>query len=222
MAITINSVKCPGCGADLPIEEGRTQIFCSYCGTKVIVTNENEHIYRHIDEAEIKKAETERIVELKKVEIEEKKLDAKQKAKKLKVLISLILGAIMLVCFGVGFIGDGSSGALTVGMVCAISLMFICLIKKEDDDTDADGKIKVPSGIDGYEKKSYVAIEAILKGAGFTNIQCIPLNDLTFGILKKPNMVDSITINGKEVIYGGKKFPSDASIIITYHSITGK
>ena len=56
MAIKLNSVKCPECGATLPIEEGRTQIFCSYCGTKVIVTNENEYLYRHIDEAEIKHA----------------------------------------------------------------------------------------------------------------------------------------------------------------------
>lgn len=56
MAIKFISVKCPECGASLPIEEGRKQVFCSYCGTKVMVTNENEYIYRHIDEADVKKS----------------------------------------------------------------------------------------------------------------------------------------------------------------------
>ena len=53
MAIKFTSVKCPECGATLPIEEGREQIFCSYCGSKIIMTNENEYIYRKVDEAEI-------------------------------------------------------------------------------------------------------------------------------------------------------------------------
>lgn len=64
MAIKFTSVKCPECGASLPIEEGRKQVFCSYCGTKVMVTNENEYIYRHIDEADVKKAETDRIIRM--------------------------------------------------------------------------------------------------------------------------------------------------------------
>lgn len=64
MAIKFISVKCPECGASLPIEEGRKQVFCSYCGTKVMVTNENEYIYRHIDEADVKKAETDRIIRM--------------------------------------------------------------------------------------------------------------------------------------------------------------
>ena len=56
MAVKFTSVKCPDCGAVLPIEEGRNQVFCSYCGSKIIMTNENEYVYRHIDEAEIKQA----------------------------------------------------------------------------------------------------------------------------------------------------------------------
>ena len=40
MAVKFTSVKCPECGANLPIEEGRERIFCSYCGTQIIMTNE--------------------------------------------------------------------------------------------------------------------------------------------------------------------------------------
>ena len=79
---------------------------------------------------------------------------------------------------------------------------------KEDDELDFGDKVKVPSGISGYESKSYSAIEAMFVSAGFTNVRCVPLNDLTMGLLKKPGMVHSITIRGKEITSGGKKFYS--------------
>ena len=37
MAVKFTSVKCPECGANLPIEEGREKMFCSYCGTQIIM-----------------------------------------------------------------------------------------------------------------------------------------------------------------------------------------
>lgn len=57
------SMKCPECGAILDIEEGRKECFCSYCGNKVLVQNENEktiNINKHItDDAEIVRANNE-------------------------------------------------------------------------------------------------------------------------------------------------------------------
>ena len=72
MAIKLNSIICPRCGANLSYEEGRTELFCSYCGTKIVVTNENEYIVRHIDEASIKQTEAETMLKLKELELEEK------------------------------------------------------------------------------------------------------------------------------------------------------
>ena len=54
MSINLISLKCPECKATLNIESDRKQAFCSYCGNKVLVHNENEHIYRHIDDAGVK------------------------------------------------------------------------------------------------------------------------------------------------------------------------
>ena len=214
MAVKFTSVKCPECGANLPIEEGRTQVFCSYCGTKVIVTNENEYIYRHIDEAEIKQAETDRIVELKRLEMVEKRLAHRQKVKKLKIIITIILGIIALISY--------SSGPSMVGVISLFIILYMWLLfdKKDDDDDDfdIDGKVRVPAGIDEYEKKSYKAIETMFRGAGFTNVSCIPLDDLTTGILKRPDMVESITINGNKVTSGGKKFSPHATVVVSYHS----
>ena len=95
MAVKFTSVKCPDCGAVLPIEEGRNQVFCSYCGSKIIMTNENEYVYRHIDEAEIKQAETERILKLKKMEMIEKKNEEAAKIKRIKIKLTIVFRNIV-------------------------------------------------------------------------------------------------------------------------------
>lgn len=216
MAIKINSVKCPSCGANLPIEEGRQQIFCSYCGTKVVVTNENEYIYRHIDEAEIKNAEANQIVQLKKLEIIERKRAEAAKVKRVKIIISILMGIV-----GVGLMVAGVGMGGLVGLLVLEGVMFIWMMgdeDKEDEDIDFGDKVKVPSAISDYESKNYVAIESMFRSAGFNNVKCIPLNDLTMGLLKKPGMVESITINGHSVTSGGKKYSPDAAVIISYHS----
>ncbi len=222
MAIRFVSVKCPECGAALDVEEGRKQIFCSYCGTKVLIENDNEYIYRNIDEARIKQAEVNRAVQLKKMEIIERKRAAAEKAKKTKVLLTavLVIGAVAFLGFGYG--GDGFNiGLAMAGMVCCYVLMFMWTDHnkdKDDDDLDFGDKVKVPSSISDYESKNYAAVEAMFSNAGFNNIKCIPLNDLSVGFLKKPGMVESITINGREVESGGKKYSPDAAVVISYHS----
>ena len=67
--IKFNAVKCPSCNANLSIEEGRTSIYCSYCGTQIILSNENEHIIRHIDETKIVESKNEKDIRLKELEI---------------------------------------------------------------------------------------------------------------------------------------------------------
>ena len=231
MAVKLISVKCPECGATLNIEEDREQAFCTYCGTKVLLHNENEHIYRHIDEAGVKQAETDRIVRMKQMELAEKKRAAAEKTKALKIKISLIMATVGILMMVIGYMGghasgDPDSGLYMLSMVGFFPLMgagYIWLFsKKNDDDDDMDfgDKAKVPSSITDYEKKNYSAIEAMFVSAGFTNVRCVALNDLTMGVLKKPGMVDSITINGREVTSGGKKYPKDAAVVISYHSLS--
>ena len=219
MAIKFTSVKCPECGASLPIEEGREKLFCSYCGVQIIMTNENEHIYRHIDEAKIKQAEVNQAVQLKKLEIIERKRAAAEKTKKIKIIISIVMGIVGIILM---LAGAGMAGL--VGLLVLEGVMFIWIMNdgNKDDEIDFGDKVKVPSGISDYEKKSYVAIEAMFKSAGFTDIKCVPLHDLTTGWIKKPDTVESITINGTEVASGGKKYSPDATVVISYHSFTGR
>ncbi len=72
MAISLVSFKCPQCGAVLSVDSTREFSFCEYCGTKVLLKNENEYIYRTIDEAGIRQAETDRIVKMRQLEMEER------------------------------------------------------------------------------------------------------------------------------------------------------
>ena len=99
MSIRFIAVKCPQCEADLSIEEGRPFAFCTYCGTKVIIKDENEHIYRNIDEARIKESETERIVRLRELELEEKEKTHERKTKMIAYGIALAFVLIgSLIC----------------------------------------------------------------------------------------------------------------------------
>ena len=124
MAVKIYSVKCPECNASLPIEEGRTQMFCSYCGSKIIVNNENEYIYRHIDEAELTQAETDRLVELKRLDMEEKQREKDEARRKNKVVLSIILGVVGVVCMGIAYIGD-EFGFFMPGLICLTILLYM-------------------------------------------------------------------------------------------------
>ena len=236
MAIKLVPVKCPECGAMLNIEENRTQAFCSYCGAKVLIHNENEFTYRHVDVAELERAETDRIVKLKQIEIAEKdKVDFKKSSKerlKLSVLL-FVAGALIMLVFGLldRFFGNGEEdsifaamamiGFMVIGFGSMLGLTaFLDMSKKPDNKdihTPSDGNLKLPDNISSYEYKSYTAIAALFESAGFTNVKCVALGDLFVGFIDKPGMVDSITING-ESMDTDKRYPKDAAIVISYHS----
>lgn len=71
MSLNVISLKCPECGATLNIEQGRQQAFCTYCGAKNFINNENEYVYRHIDEAAMQQSDNDRAVKMKQMEIED-------------------------------------------------------------------------------------------------------------------------------------------------------
>ena len=151
MGVNIISVRCPDCGAMMPIEEGRNQMYCSYCGSSIIITNDNEHIYRNVDEAkvklaeaEIKKAEAEKEIKLKKLEIIEKERESDKHVKKIKIIISIILGIVGIFQFFLG-----SEISLLAGMVSLTIIMYIWIFSaikdNNKDDLDLGDKAKVPS-----------------------------------------------------------------------------
>lgn len=223
MSVRFTSVKCPECGASLPIEEGRSQVFCSYCGTKILITNENEHIYRHVDEARIKQAETDRIIRMRELDLAEKSNRSRKTLTTIWLIVSLIL---LVIAIGIMFLaGDGGlDGFLFLFYVCGpiigggAYLVFKVLPEKENEKVAmSSGGIRFPQGLEPFSEKNYEAVLIALKNAGFGNITCINLHDLTFGIIQKPGKIDKITVDGKEITSSGKVYMPDAAITITYH-----
>ena len=228
MSVKLIAVKCPECGATLNIEEDRTQAFCTYCGTKVLVHNENEHIYRNIDEAGIARAKTERIVKEKQMEFAERRWIAQENRRKNRVKLALALGTIGVLMMIIGYMGGHASGdsdsglymLAMVGMLVLEAAAFVAMSGKDEEDSDSiySDTATLPDLAWNYERKDYKAVETVLRSAGFTNIRCVPLNDLSFGVLYKPGMVESLTINGKDNISATKRYSKDAQIVISYHS----
>ena len=214
MGLEVKTVKCPNCGASLSVEEGRKSIFCSYCGSKLQLHDSNEYTVNIRDEAEIKNAETNRIIQLKQLEKAEK--ENKWRASgKLIALAFLVVGVLMLI---IAYSGSYHMGLMLGGMICLVAAMLIWQ-KDENEFGFGDGdRIKIPDEVTDYEKKSYQTVEALLRGVGFTDVQSVGLGDLTIGVLKRPGRVESITINGKRLNSYGAKAPKDAHIIISYHS----
>lgn len=85
--------KCPHCGADLTVEEGRSTLFCQYCGSRVEIQNDNEIVYRVIDEASIAKADSVKTIKLKELSLREKAADkeSSRASIKLSVLAALLI-----------------------------------------------------------------------------------------------------------------------------------
>ncbi len=234
MAIKILSVKCPDCGATLDFKEGRTQIFCSYCGARVLLHNENEYIYRYVDEAEVKKAETEakkasvqENIALKKLEyMENVRNDEKVVDKEMRrVGIALIVIGIIAMFYFYAF--DGALHFLsTAGFVIAIVGGIIysgsSSKKKTKELVDVDPNVEMlelPSVGSMTVFTSYTAFVEVYKAAGFENIKCIPLGDLKGPLDKrKVNRIGDVTIDGKSFVFYGNRAPKTVPIVITYHS----
>ena len=79
-------LKCPACGADILADKDRESIFCAYCGTKVFIKDENTFTQRHVDEAEVIRAETERMLQMHRIEEAKKAKIEEKRRKKVKTI----------------------------------------------------------------------------------------------------------------------------------------
>ena len=81
-------------------------MFCEYCGTKVRLDDYQE-THRYVNEAEVKKVEADREIELRKMELEEEKRKA-LRAEKEK---------------------DEETGFKLLAVLCAIPIVIVILVK---------------------------------------------------------------------------------------------
>lgn len=79
----LKAIKCPNCGADVDIIEGKEFMFCGYCGTKIAITDENTVTIRHEDVAELKRIELE-------------KEEAARQRKHIALMFPFVLGVVLM------------------------------------------------------------------------------------------------------------------------------
>lgn len=113
------SLTCPGCGANLSIEDGRKQCFCQYCGMKIMLDDESI-TYRTVDEARIKEAE----VRMHEIDLLEKRRAEWKKNLILGIKITIPITVILILFTVIGYM-NGIDKLETVG---SVSLSILALV----------------------------------------------------------------------------------------------
>ena len=116
------TLKCPSCGGQLSVEKGREYTFCQYCGTKILFDKDNEFTYRHIDDADIKRAETERIVRISELEMEKDNRGYRK-----VLIVAWAAGTFFLFILGIILVAIGREGTVTAGMMAMMAGMAYCV-----------------------------------------------------------------------------------------------
>lgn len=222
----MKSSKCPNCNAEITIDdENRDYGFCQYCGSKIMF-DDYRSTQRIIDEAKVKQAETERIIRLKELELEEARENQKNSTRKTLIIVWMILSLIIFIICVFKWVVlddfiDGSMMLICLGgpVICGGAYLIFKLIPEKESEKALmqRGGIKFPGSLEPFHERNYITVEKTLKSVGFRNITCVNMHDLTLGLLIRPGQVESILVDGEKIYAGGKIYMPDVSIVITYH-----
>lgn len=102
--------------------------------------------------------------------------------------------------------------------------LFVCICLsvftgcKYDTRKSSENYIEVPEEASVLEGKNFKTVSKSFEEAGFTNINTVKIEDLITGWLTKDGEVEEISINGDTKFSSGKRYKSDAEIVISYHT----
>lgn len=227
-------VTCPNCNASFnaKIEEGLAT--CEYCGSAFNV-DEAGTTGGLDDDTEIQKYEYEL---KKKKEIERAEQQMREEAERNKLLRrrrlwqEIFIGVFLIIAISVCCIMFSVTHIEwfeTMALVFSLLLVLLGYIsfwphsqKKKKEDPKYSILKTVPAIVEEQIRTNYIVMEDAFKSAGFTNIRCVPMNDLMVGFFDKPSTVAKVTINGENITSGGAKYSPDVSVIISYHSFRDK
>lgn len=215
---TLINLTCPQCNATFSVEEGREMLFCSYCGHKILLNDENKHTIHYIDDAAIKRAETERMIQLKELEMEEKNRANKKVAIIIWAIITTILMALGIIGYSTGELGLIMCFLLAMAVGIWGAVFLFDTKKKTPPRVVGNDEVLITDKLSYYREKHYETIRGLYKNAGFVNISTIPLHDLKLLEFKKNGLVKEITINGEDDFDEGDVFKKTDPVVIMYHS----
>ena len=185
-------LTCQSCGANLEVKENVA--FCPYCGTTLLLDDENRtttHNYNitHIkrDEARIRENERKETIRLQELEYEERK-------EKRNLKIGLICG-------------------LGIPLFILLAILLGFGINKWTSQTEG----KISAGYyDDYIGESYEAVVEQFEEMGFSNIVTVDLDDAGLAFWNE-GKVKSVSIEGNDSFDTIHFFYPDDKVIIKYH-----
>lgn len=129
--VEMMALKCPECGAKLKIEEGRKQCYCQYCGHKILLDDGSKDVnvnvtrtYHKVDDARLKEAEVDKLVRLKELEVEEKKMDRKARNRSFRAKLGVVLLLVGAVSIIIARILD-DDGAFSFGFFAIVGALLV-------------------------------------------------------------------------------------------------
>ncbi len=235
--IFMRACFCPNCGASLNFDDNNRDFgFCQFCGAKIIL-DDYRSTHRVVDEARIHEDETNRMIRLRELEIQEREREqarideersrqAEQEREKIEqrkykkqIFILFMISLLSFVIFIILGLKEEYIGAMIFFPISLVTFLINSLMQKTHSEASFAklGMIKLTFSPKGSgDDKYYQSLQAMYVGVGFKNVTAVNMHDLIFGLLEKPGEVDSVTINGEEPIQGKWYYPN-ATIIIKYH-----
>lgn len=228
---TLFELKCPSCGAQLDYEEGMEHIFCKYCGTKILINDENTYTFKNVDYAEIEKAknESKRISiqeDIIRREYEKEEKETKRYNKNTVIFVGVLVLLVLIFITSITSDSDSLFGLIMMDVV----LFFILFLWHRGDSHKEKEKqrykarmrangvnvVELSPEVYDYENKDCNVMKHQFEALGFKNVQTVPLGDLNIFTAFRHGRVESVTINN-EPLQDSIYFETDA-VIIRYHS----
>lgn len=219
--------KCKNCHADLEVDLDNLMATCPYCKSKLVLEfdvdryleNKEETIreQNRLRESTIQKEQEYKYLErTKKEEAKRRKLEAKQRKEELKYaerkdrrektdldfanyLKFMIVILLFIACMGLVF-------------------HFIDLSEEKTHQEKEDIKIPISSEEIKDGKYNYKEVQEMFESAGFTNVVLEKDEDIKIGLLKKEDLVEKVTVDGKKSFEKDSWVEKDTRVVITYHA----
>ena len=239
----MRSCFCPNCGANLNFDDNNRDFgFCQFCGAKIML-DDYRSTHRVVDEARIHEDETNRMIKMREMEMEERERDKKReetaarehqiemeylRKKRLQLIKTLVPFFVALILIFIGIFpfqsSDESTGLFGV-CVLAIIISTVSEISKTGEDKKRKnidlGLIQLTDIALSYKNTNYRLMQSVYTKLGFIHVTTVNMKDLTTGLIKSPGSVDTVTIDGKLPQKDGWYDPN-AKVVIKYHGFNNR
>lgn len=183
-------MQCANCESDLSVDIENNQIFCPFCGSRLVFDDETIKKISEVKEQAI--IEQERTKQL----VMQFKHKEKLEREKRSDIATLIMACALLLLF----------------------LVFSIIHFGKPYYHSYKGDLQIPISSSDLKNSSYEELELLFKENGFKKVETVPEEDLILGWTAKEGDVKSVSINGNTIFSRNEWVAPNAIVIIKYHS----